>query len=65
MESLSQARHPNLVSLLGCCAEGEERMLVYEYLPNGTVHSWLHMSQGTEPIDWQMRMHIAIGCARG
>ena len=66
VEAMGRVRHPNLVSLLGCCAEGGERLLVYEYVPNATLESWLH-SQGVqaEPMDWQLRMHIAIGVARG
>ncbi|CAI5475067.1 unnamed protein product [Closterium sp. Yama58-4] len=65
VESLAHARHPNLVALLGCCAEDDERMLVYEFVPNGSLDAWLHQSGNMEPIDWPMRMHIAIGCARG
>ncbi|CAI5973437.1 unnamed protein product [Closterium sp. NIES-64] len=65
VESLAHARHPNLVALLGCCAEEDERMLVYEFVPNGSLDSWLHQNSNMEPIDWPMRMHIAIGCARG
>ncbi|CAI7828059.1 unnamed protein product [Closterium sp. NIES-53] len=65
VESLAHARHPNLVALLGCCAEEDERMLVYEFVPNGSLDAWLHQNSNMEPIDWPMRMHIAIGCARG
>jgi len=39
---LSLVRHPNLVSLIGYCAEGEQRLLVYEYMPLGSLADHLH-----------------------
>ena len=62
---MGRVRHPNLVPLLGCCAEGGERMLVYKYVPNGSLNSWLHGAAQSEPMDWLLRMHLAIGVARG
>lgn len=64
-EAFVAARHLNLVGLLGCCAEGEERMLVYEFVPNGSLEAWIHGAPGTETLDWPMRMHLALGTARG
>ncbi|CAI5514013.1 unnamed protein product [Closterium sp. Naga37s-1] len=68
VDSLAQAKHPNLAAVLGCCVEGEERMLVYEYLPNGSLDAWLYQTAAggsADTLDWPMRMHVAIGCAKG
>lgn len=65
VEAMCRLKHPNLVQLLGCCADGSERLLVYEYVPNYTLKSWLHQAANSEPIDWKLRMHIALGVARG
>ncbi|XP_004487058.1 probable serine/threonine-protein kinase PBL5 [Cicer arietinum] len=64
--TLSLAEHPNLVKLIGFCAEGEQRLLVYEYMPLGSLENHLHdLSPGKKPIDWNTRMRIASGAARG
>ncbi|KAK1428773.1 hypothetical protein QVD17_17613 [Tagetes erecta] len=64
--TLSMADHPNLVKLIGYCAEGEQRLLVYEYMPLGSLEDHLH---GHRPhkklLDWNTRMKIAAGAARG
>lgn len=39
--NLSHVRHPNLVSLLGCCVEGDDCFLIYELCPNGSLSEWL------------------------
>lgn len=64
VESLSQMKHQNLVNLLGYCAEEEPfiRMLVFEYVPNGTVHEHLH-NRESEHLDWETRMRIIMGVA--
>ncbi|KAJ4825641.1 putative serine/threonine-protein kinase pbl5, partial [Turnera subulata] len=64
--TLSLADHPNLVQLLGFCAEGPQRLLVYEYMPLGSLERHLHdLPRGTEPLDWNTRMKIAAGAAKG
>lgn len=40
--TLSLADHPNLVKLIGFCAEGDQRLLVYEYMPQGSLEDHLH-----------------------
>ncbi|KAL2328677.1 hypothetical protein Fmac_022104 [Flemingia macrophylla] len=64
--TLSLADHPNLVKLLGFCAEGEQRLLVYEYMPLGSLENHLlDIRPGRKPLDWNTRMKIAAGAARG
>ncbi|PIN12214.1 Serine/threonine protein kinase [Handroanthus impetiginosus] len=63
---LSLLHHPNLVTLVGYCAEGEQRILVYEYMPNGSLEDHLlNIGPDKNPLDWDTRMKIAEGAARG
>ncbi|XP_015697141.2 probable serine/threonine-protein kinase PBL16 [Oryza brachyantha] len=61
---LGQLSHPNLVRLVGYCCEGDHRLLVYEYMPRGSVESHL-FSRVMAPLSWATRMKIALGAARG
>ncbi|KAI6700661.1 hypothetical protein NL676_014985 [Syzygium grande] len=61
--SLSHVRHPNLVSLLGCCVNEDECFLVYELCPNGNLSEWLFGKDRV--LSWIQRLEIAIDCARG
>lgn len=102
--TLSSVDHPNLVKLIGYCAEGDQRLLVYEYMPLGSLENHLHgtlftlnnthiislfqslnclhylmatyvisffvhfctdLPPGGKPLDWNSRMKIAAGAARG
>ncbi|XP_024521907.1 probable serine/threonine-protein kinase PBL21 [Selaginella moellendorffii] len=65
--NLSQLRHKNVVSLLGFCQEHDHQMLVYDYLPNGSVSSHLCDPNGnpTGELDFKQRVAIALGAARG
>ncbi|XP_058737889.1 receptor-like serine/threonine-protein kinase ALE2 [Vicia villosa] len=66
VEMLSRLHHRNLVKLIGICIEGRRRCLVYELVPNGSVESHLHGDDKTGgPLDWEARMKIALGAARG
>ncbi|KAJ1268739.1 hypothetical protein BS78_07G158000 [Paspalum vaginatum] len=61
---LGQLRHANLVRLLGYCCEDEHRMLVYEYMPGGSLEARLFGSlHGCLP--WMRRVQVAVGAARG
>ncbi|CAL0302758.1 unnamed protein product [Lupinus luteus] len=63
---LSLLHHQNLVSLIGYCADGDQRLLVYEYMPLGSVEDHLldlHPQQ--KPLDWFTRMKIALDAAKG
>jgi len=63
---LSLLHHPNLVNLVGYCADGEQRILAYEYMPNGSLEDHLlEAPPDAEPLDWNTRMKIAEGAARG
>ncbi|CAN0924261.1 Probable serine/threonine-protein kinase PBL21 [Linum grandiflorum] len=63
---LSLLHHPNLVTLTGYCTAGDQKMLVYEYMPMGSLENHLYdVEPGTEPLDWSTRMKIAVGAARG
>ncbi|KAJ3691905.1 hypothetical protein LUZ61_000002 [Rhynchospora tenuis] len=62
VEMISLAVHRNLLRLVGFCASGGERLLVYPYMPNGSVASRL---RGKPPLDWNARKRIAVGTARG
>ncbi|XP_022935566.1 probable serine/threonine-protein kinase PBL7 [Cucurbita moschata] len=63
---LSLLHHPNLVNLIGYCADGDQRLLIYEYMRLGALDDHLHdISPGTKVLDWNTRMKIATGAARG
>ncbi|XP_062183722.1 serine/threonine-protein kinase-like protein CCR4 [Phragmites australis] len=65
---LSRVNHKNLVRLLGFCADGGERILVYEFMPNGTLHDHLHKRPAplSPPLaSWPARLRLALGAARG
>ncbi|EOY28493.1 S-locus lectin protein kinase family protein, putative isoform 1 [Theobroma cacao] len=73
---ISKLQHRNLVKLLGCCIQGEERMLIYEYLPNKSLDCFLfgldYFDYLTSPdktrrnfLGWKKRFEIVMGIARG
>ncbi|KAG2333799.1 hypothetical protein Bca52824_004979 [Brassica carinata] len=64
--SLSKLEHPNLVKLIGYCADGDQRLLVFEYVSGGSLPDHLFEQEpGQKPIDWLTRMKIAFGAAQG
>ncbi|XP_009803111.1 leucine-rich repeat receptor protein kinase HPCA1-like [Nicotiana sylvestris] len=64
IEILSRFHHKNVVSLLGFCFKQREQMLIYEYIPNGSLKESLSGKSGTK-LDWKRRLRIALGAARG
>ncbi|XP_020276103.1 probable leucine-rich repeat receptor-like protein kinase At5g49770 isoform X2 [Asparagus officinalis] len=64
IELLSRVHHNNLVGLVGFCFQHGERLLVYEYIPNGTLRDCLSGKSGIQ-LDWKSRLWIALGSARG
>ncbi|KAL6903677.1 hypothetical protein ACP4OV_004490 [Aristida adscensionis] len=66
VEMLSRLHHRNLVKLIGICIERSTRCLVFELVPNGSVESHLHGPDKIYgPLDFNTRMKIALGAARG
>ncbi|KAH0880915.1 hypothetical protein HID58_068309 [Brassica napus] len=64
VEVLSCAQHRNVVMLIGFCIEDRRRLLVYEYICNGSLDSHLYGRQ-RETLEWPARQKIAVGAARG
>ncbi|KAL0349240.1 UNVERIFIED_CONTAM: Receptor-like cytoplasmic kinase [Sesamum angustifolium] len=63
---LGQLYHPNLVKLIGYCLEDEHRLLVYEFMPRGSLEN--HLFRRTsyfQPLSWNLRMKVALGAAKG
>ncbi|VAH07165.1 unnamed protein product [Triticum turgidum subsp. durum] len=71
VDLLSRMHSPHLVGLLGYCADQSHRLLVFEFMPNGSLKGHLHPvvpaagAEGQRPaLDWQTRLGIALDCAR-
>ncbi|KAI3711515.1 hypothetical protein L1987_70053 [Smallanthus sonchifolius] len=61
---LGELRHPHLVKLIGYCCEDEHRVLVYEYMPRGSLENQL-FRRFSVSLPWSIRMKIALGAAKG
>ncbi|KAM7484495.1 hypothetical protein LguiA_000504 [Lonicera macranthoides] len=64
VEIISRIHHRHLVSLVGYCISENQRLLVYEYVPNNTLYFHLH-GAGRLVMDWALRVKVAVGAARG
>ncbi|KAF8401789.1 hypothetical protein HHK36_012735 [Tetracentron sinense] len=67
LKILQKVNHGNLVKLEGFCIDPEDAScyLIYEYIENGSLHSWLHGNSRTKRLDWKTRLRIAIDVANG
>ncbi|KAK8644288.1 hypothetical protein V6N13_123599 [Hibiscus sabdariffa] len=64
VDFLGNLLHPNLVKLVGYCIEDDHRLLVYEFMPRGSLENHL-FRKGSLPLPWSIRMKIALGAAKG
>lgn len=67
MDVIGKLKHPNILRLRAYYYAREEKLLVYDYLPNGSLHSLLHGNRGPGriPLDWTTRISLVLGAARG
>lgn len=69
IELISRLNHCHVVPILGYCSEYQsrncERLLVFEYMPNGNLRECLDAKHGKEPLSWDTRVRVALGAARG
>ncbi|EMS64724.1 G-type lectin S-receptor-like serine/threonine-protein kinase SD2-5 [Triticum urartu] len=65
VETIGNIEHINIVSLIGFCAEKSQRLLVYEYMPRGSLDRWIYYRQNSDPLDWYIRCRIILDIAKG
>ncbi|XP_031738955.1 G-type lectin S-receptor-like serine/threonine-protein kinase At5g24080 isoform X2 [Cucumis sativus] len=67
VNTIGSMHHMNLVRLCGYCSEGSHRLLVYEFMKNGSLDKWIFPSHHNQDriLDWSTRFHIAVGTAQG
>jgi serine/threonine protein kinase len=65
VETIGNIHHINLVRLIGFCAERSHRLLVYEYMPKGSLDRWIYCRDGNTPLDWHTRCRIIADVAKG
>lgn len=65
VSNMSRLRHPNIVPLAGYCAEHGQRLLVYDYIANGSLQDLLHFADDrSKTLTWNARVRVALGTAR-
>ncbi|GMG99702.1 hypothetical protein Nepgr_001542 [Nepenthes gracilis] len=63
VDLLNRLQCPYLVQLLGYCADQHHRLLIFEFMPNGSLQHHLHSHSYPQPLDWSTRLRIALDCA--
>ncbi|CAL4927101.1 unnamed protein product [Urochloa decumbens] len=65
VELIVKLQHTNLVRLVGCCVHEAEKLVVYEYMPNGSLNSFIFDLQRGASLNWEKRLNIIEGIAQG
>lgn len=65
VSTIGTIQHVNLIRLRGFCSEGDKKLLVYDYMPNGSMDAHLFHEKDSQVLDWNTRYQIALGTARG
>ncbi|XP_048138035.1 G-type lectin S-receptor-like serine/threonine-protein kinase SD2-5 [Rhodamnia argentea] len=65
VETIGSIHHVNLVTLVGFCTESSHRLLVYEYMPNGSLDKWIFCISSEYALNWQQRRKIIYDIAKG
>ncbi|XP_040987332.1 G-type lectin S-receptor-like serine/threonine-protein kinase At1g11410 [Juglans microcarpa x Juglans regia] len=65
VELIAKLQHRNLVKMIGCCIQGEEKMLIYEYMSNKSLNFFVFDPIRSSSLNWSKRFEIIIGIARG
>ncbi|KAI9094262.1 hypothetical protein K1719_026844 [Acacia pycnantha] len=65
VSTIGTVQHVNLVRLRGFCSEGNRKLLVYDYMPNGSLNAHLFEEKNSQKLEWKLRYQIALGIARG
>nr|XP_043609186.1 uncharacterized protein LOC122581101 isoform X2 [Erigeron canadensis] len=65
LQLLTRYKHPNLISLIGFCNEGEENILIYEYAKHGSLDKYLSTAESRRTLTWKRRLDICVDAARG
>ncbi|GMY07481.1 rust resistance kinase Lr10-like [Fagus crenata] len=63
--TIGRIQHTNVVELIGFCAEGPKRALIYEFMPNGSLEKYIFSREGSSPLSIEKTYEISLGVARG
>ncbi|XP_047969903.1 rust resistance kinase Lr10-like isoform X2 [Salvia hispanica] len=63
--TIGRIHHINVVKLVGYCAQGSKRALIFDFMPNGSLEKYLFNRDNMDFLNWETKFHIAVGIARG